>query len=484
MPSDNSFPPAFHPLKQETNQAVLTVAREAGVQIYLVGGYIRDALLNRYGNENCLVHDFDYAVLGRSAIEFGKALAEKLGGVFVLLDERTDTCRVVMEDGRQIDLAACVGGSLDADLHRRDLTVNALAWDSSRPDEIIDRVGGLDDLAEKRIRLVSEQSLIEDPLRLLRVFRFAAALDFSIEVEALAAVRAHVERLSSVAGERVTYELFGILDTPRAGKMITLMAETGLLEVIFPELVACRQVPTNSYHHLGLFEHSLQALIETETGFSDFPDWAQVSLAGSIGHKTSRLAAAKLAALLHDIGKPATWSVRQDGRHTFIGHDKLGAEMIEPTAVRLKWSRPLERFVAALVRWHLRPGALYHQGPPTQRAVYRFYREVGTEVPGLVLLALADFRSTRGPGLLEGRERLENQLRELLEGYAVFIEGQKQNAKMLDGRDVMDLLGIGPGPIIGLVLEDLEEARSLGEVTSKQQARDFVSERFKQKYCK
>ncbi|HEY9791987.1 MAG TPA: HDIG domain-containing metalloprotein [Candidatus Obscuribacterales bacterium] len=505
--ASTNFPPAFHPLKQEINQAVIKLAQANGVKVVLVGGYIRDALLGLY-DERRPPHDFDYAVLGGKAIELGHKAADALGGHFVLLDEALDTCRVVVDNDHssgglapagaedsglapagtrtavQIDFAGCMGGTLDTDLKRRDLTINALAWDPEKPDVIIDTVGGLEDLGAKRIKVISEQSLVDDPLRLLRVFRFAAALNFQIQPETLALVDKHAALLKNVAAERVSYELFRVLDTGIAGDATKQMADAGLLEIIFPELAACRRVPPNAFHHLGLFDHSVQTLIECEDAYPELPAWTSEYFERPLAHYCSRVAATKLASLLHDIGKPSTWTVRPDGKHTFIGHDKLGAEMVEEIAKRLKWARPVERFISSMVRWHLRPGGLFHQGPPTERAVYRFYRDVGPDLPELILLSQADFRATRGPGLLEGREILEKQISELLNGYVVFIEGRKRTPRLLDGRDVMQLLEIGPGPVIGEILELLEEARSLGEVMNKQQAQEFVLELYEQKYSK
>jgi putative nucleotidyltransferase with HDIG domain len=262
------------------------------------------------------------------------------------------------------------------------------------------------------------------------------------------------------------------------------MRETGILEIVFPEMRAMHRVPPNSYHHLRLFDHSLEVMRQTELSFAELPDWARDTFKSNLSYQVTRYGATKLAALLHDVGKPDTWVVAEDGRHTFIGHDKLGAEMCTGISKRLKWSKPVERFVGSLVRWHLRPGALFHQGLPTDRAVHRFYRTIGDEVPQLILLAMGDFRGTCGPGLQEGRELLENQLRELLEGYAVFIEGKKRTPRLLDGADVMKLLGMGPGPIVGQLLDELEEAQGLREITNKSQAEAFVKERFQEKYSK
>lgn len=476
-----TFPPEFHPLRQETNRQVLAAANEFGCKVYLIGGYIRDALLERF-DEQHRPKDFDYTVLNGSAIDLARHLQNRCGGHFVLLDTENDTARVVLENGIQIDLAGCVGGKLETDIQRRDLTINALAWDPADPDSIIDQVAGLDDLDSKMVRAISEASFADDPLRLMRAFRFAAALDFRMESRTREFVVKHAALLSGLAAERVSYELFAIMETPLAAVTIRSMGEAALLEQIFPELLAMHRVPPNSYHHLPLYDHSMEALKQAENALSELPEWAREQIMMPLSQQTTRFAAAKLASLLHDVGKPDTWNVTPEGKHTFISHDKLGAEMCDVIGRRLKWSRPVERFISNLVRWHLRPGALFHQGPPTERAVHRFYRTVSDDLPELILLALADFRATCGPGLKEGRELLENQLRELLTGYVVFREGQKKNSRLLDGADVMQLLGIEPGPIVGEILDELEEAQGLREIVNKQQAETFVKNRFQQKY--
>lgn len=472
------FPPEFHPSKQAINQAVLECAKTADAKVYLVGGYVRDALL---GNKDQL-KDFDYTVIGMPAIELGKRIAQTLNGHYVLLDTSNDTSRVVFDDGVQVDFAGCVGGSLTTDIQRRDLTINALVWDPQNPDEIIDEVGGLQDLSTKTIRAISSKCLAEDPLRLMRVFRFSATLNFDIDPATLNMVPALAEKLNDVATERISYELFLIIESARTAKTIEVMRQAQLLEVIFPEMRAMHRVPPNSYHHLGLFDHSIEVLRQTESSFADMPEWAKQTFSEHLSHSLTRYGGTKLAALLHDVGKPETWVVAEDGRHTFIGHDKLGAEMCTDIAKRLKWSTRVERFVANLVRWHLRPGALFHQGLPTDRAVHRFYRTIGDETPQLILLAQGDFRGTCGPGLQEGRELLENQLRELLDRYGVFIEGRKQTPKLLDGSDVMTLLGLQPGPTVGQLLEELEEAQALHEVRNKQEAEAFIRDRYREKY--
>jgi putative nucleotidyltransferase with HDIG domain len=480
-----TLPQEFHPSTQETHRAVLSVAHASGCKLYLVGGYVRDWLLGRFSSAR-LPKDFDYSVKNGSAVKLAQEVAAKLDGHFVMLDQDNDTARVVLDNGTQIDLAGCVGGTIETDIQRRDLTINAMAWDPDQPENVIDLVGGQSDLNTKIIRAISEQAFVEDPLRLLRTFRFASSLGFAIDPNTMKMVQTHAQKLARVASERISYETFAIMETSRAGQTVRAMSAAGLLDIIFPEMLEMHRVPPNSFHHLPLYDHSLEALDKAEAGFHLLPDWAREPFDWPLSNQISRLGATKLASLLHDIGKPQTWAVQQDGRHTFIGHDKIGADMSFETSKRLKWSKPVERFTANLIRWHLRPGALFHQGEPTERAIHRFYKSVGDETPQLILLAQADFRSTCGPGLADkqNRQHLENCLLELLRGYIVFREGTRSTNKLLDGTDVMNILNIAPGPAIGQLLEELEEAQALREVVTREQATEFVLEKFKQKYSK
>jgi putative nucleotidyltransferase with HDIG domain len=467
----------FNPFNQPANKDVFRLAETAGLKIYLVGGFIRDFLLNKEGNGS-FAKDLDFAVAGGPAIEFARQVAESLSGHFVLLDEKNDTARVVLDEGINLDFAGCVGGSIENDIKRRDFTINALAWDAAEPEKIIDLVGGMDDIKTLTIRAISEDNLVDDPLRLLRAFRFSATTSGAIDKVTLGYIGKQAKLLATVAPERISYELFLLMEHP-AFAVTQQMAETGLLEVIFPELTACRKVTTNAYHHLGLFDHSLELLKQAESRLNELPQWALDSFAQPISFGITRLSATKVACLLHDIGKPDTWQITDEGRHTFYGHDNLGAEMTETISERLRWSKPLSRFIVKLVKWHLRPGQLYHQGPPTTKAVHRFYRNVGFDLPELMLLAFADLDSTCGAGLPEeNKSLLAKNLIELFHGFSVFINEQRSTARFLDGNEVMHILGIKAGPIVGELLDLLDEAQGVGEITDKDQAKQFIKQAF------
>ncbi|HEY9787904.1 MAG TPA: HDIG domain-containing metalloprotein [Candidatus Obscuribacterales bacterium] len=477
-----NFRAGAHPLDNEWNRRVIAFADDEGKSIFLVGGFLRDAVISPRRDA---LRDLDYAVEGGNAVLFARNLAEKLDGHFVLLDGANDTARVVVEDGTVLDFAGCVGGSIESDLRRRDFTINALAWHQSHPDELIDTVGAMRDIKDLQIRAISESAFMDDPLRVLRAFRFSASLNATIDAKTLAWAKKHSGSLKNVAAERINLELFTIFNGEKAGDVTNQLAFSGALEVIFPELTHCRKVTPNSFHHLGLFEHSIATVSELDARLPQLPDWVKEKSGAELSHGVTRLAAARVACILHDIGKPDTWVITPEGKHTFVGHDKVGAEMTERIGERLKWSRPVERLITKLVQWHLRPGQLFHQGPPTDKAVRRFYRNVGNDVPELMLVAFADLGATRGPGLMgENRINLEKDLLALLLGYRDFIEELGRRSPLLNGNDIMKLLSLPPGPIVGDLLKALEEARDLKEVLNRSQAEDFIKRRYAETYSK
>ncbi|HEY9776717.1 MAG TPA: HDIG domain-containing metalloprotein [Planktothrix sp.] len=479
------FPVGTHPLANELNKRMLDIASRHGYRIYIVGGFLRDALIYKQVGT---AKDIDYAVEKnnqdeRSALSLARLAANELDGHFVLLDETNDTARVVLKTGEGLDFAGCQGGDIKADVWRRDYSINALVWNPATPDEIIDYVDGVKDIASLTIRAISEKSIVEDPLRILRAFRFASYLGGFIEQKTIEWITAHRDLLKNVASERVNYELFLTLAQIKCAREVEQMASSGVLEAIFPELKETRRVTANAFHHLALFEHSVDTVPQLEAIYPTVDAWVRESAESELAFAVSKLAATKLACLLHDIGKPQTWEIQPDGRHSFFGHDKIGADMCEVIAERMKWASSVSKLIVHLVRWHLRPGALFHHGVPTDRAIARFYRSMGDDLPELMLLAFADFGATRGPGLMgENRKHQEESLMGLLNGYPAYREAARQRVKLLNGNDVMQLLSLKPGPVIGQILEALEEAQEFKEVLDRSDAERFVKKHFAEKY--
>lgn len=455
---------------------VRAVADPLGADLYLVGGAIRDGL-----RTGALPPDLDFMVLkgpaGQMAKDVAKQVAEHPDARYVLLDETFGIHRVVWVDGSDLvlDFSDGLENSLEKDLARRDVTVNAIGL-HLKTGTWHDPFDGRADLAARRIRMVSEQNLVDDPLRLLRVFRIGAHLQASLEVTTLDAVRRHAPKLLSAAPERIQYEFLKLLSVEPCSPYIKAMAETGLLEVLLPELTAAHEIPPNGYHHLNLFDHTLEVLHQSEQLLHELGSERPLFnlLRQEVRPGVTQMALIKFAALLHDVGKPATKAVRDDGRFTYYGHDQISATMTETVAGRLRLSRDVTGIIKKLVRWHLYP--CHFKPDSSRKALLRFYRRMGGDTPAIILLALADRYSTRGAPLTMAdlQTSRDNHLW-LLERYeterAVFTQ-----PPLLSGNQVMQALNLSPGPKVGKVMRALEEAQQLGKLTTEAEALAWLTQ--------
>ena len=467
---------------------------------YLVGGSLRDALLGRS------VADLDLSVASDSP-ELARALADRLGGHFVLLDAERGIARVVLDEGpvRTIDIAP-LRGDIHADLAERDFTVDALAAPieglaAGTAVALIDPHGGVADLEDGVIRLVSEQALVDDPLRLLRAVRLAAQLDFRLTPETADAIRRHAGRIGQAAAERQRDELARCFATRRAGPALRLMDDLGLLERLFPEVTAGRGVTQPKEHHWDVFDHAIETVTaldfmlaeeEPPDGRKARPDgrearfrralWDALAFlpglrehfAEEVSEGRSRAAILKLAGLLHDVAKPETRAPDATGRIRFFGHAERGAETARHVMRRLRFSRREVELVATMVEEHLRPGQLSQEGPPSRRALFRFFRDTGEAAESVLFLSLADHLAARGPRL-----RIVGWGRHVAYIAHVLARRDEEESivrppRLLTGNDIMAALGIGPGPEVGRLLGALEEAQAGGEVAGNDDALEFV----------
>lgn len=481
-----AMPAKSQPLDHEIVRRVLALGERQNLNLYIVGGYLRDILLAERLNKNdpaLPIKDLDFAVEGGSASSFARFLASEISAHFVALDEKNDTARVVLDNGVTLDFAGCLVGTIEADVRRRDFTINSFVWCKNTPTTILDFVGGVSDIDNLLIRSLSESVFVEDPLRILRAFRFAALINGTIEETTKKWLANQVGKLASVACERINFELFLLLGQASSAGYINDMAAAGIFELIFPELQATKKVTSNAFHHLGLFDHSVETTVQLQNNLEKMPDWVQAVMKEELSPHVNQLAVTKLACLLHDIGKPDTWVINEEGRHTFYGHDELGAKMCQVIAERMKWSRAVTHLIVDLVKWHLRPGQLFHHGEPSQKAINRFYRTVDNVMPPLLLVALSDLSATCGPGIkANDRKLLVHNLFALLEGYKAFKTERALKPRLLDGSRVMELLKITQGPIVGELLDQLDEAQELNQVVDKSEAEHFVRNLYIDKY--
>ncbi|UCH86184.1 MAG: CCA tRNA nucleotidyltransferase [Dehalococcoidia bacterium] len=459
------------------------------LEAYVVGGFLRDALLRRESN------DVDLAVAA-DPLSVGRELADVLAGHFVRLHEEHKAARIVLPVGeavRSLDLLP-LRLEIEADLAQRDLTINAMAVPieelvGEREPSIIDPCGGRRDLDERTVRMVRPEVLRADALRLLRAVRLCAELDFALEPETAAVIAEYAPLLFQTAPERQRDELMRILATPRAAAGLRLADELGLLEPLLPEVVATKGEEQPKEHQWDVFDHSLETVVALDAllGSEEPADkrWARLwrelwgemeefpavreHLEEEVSQGHSRTAHLKLAALLHDIAKPETRTIEDGGRMRFFGHAQAGAVRAAAVARRLRFSGAEVRQVEAMVKEHLRPLQIAHDGPPSRRALYRYFRDAGEAGIDVLFLSLADHLATVGPRLDwdDWRAHLG------VVGYILAWRFQEEKAvppRLITGHDLMDALGLTPGPLVGRLLEAVQEAQAAGEVTTREQA--------------
>jgi len=412
-------------------RGVLGRIADGGHQAWLVGGTVRDALLGREAHGTFdVATDLDpEAVRGRFAHVKPVGIAH--GTVLVIEDDVKVECTTFRREGPYPDARRPAHveftGDLAEDLARRDLTVNAMAWDP-RAGTFADPIGGLADLAAGVLRAVGDPAarFHEDGLRPLRVARFAATLEMTPEPETRAALGSALDRARMVAAERVREELSRMMAARRPSVGFELMREAGLLALWLPELDRCHGVPQNRFHAHDVYAHSLLAC---DGVAADRP-------------------VVRWAALLHDIGKPDT-RVERKGDGTFWGHDAAGATLAGGLLDRLRFPLEMRDAIVHLIAEHM----FDYRPEWTDAAVRRWLRRVGPEaVDDLLALREADARATS-----PGREAALDGLRVRIEAVRARADALTVRDLAVDGADVMRSLGIGEGRVVGEVLEALLE---------------------------
>jgi poly(A) polymerase len=419
---------------------------DAGHELFLVGGSVRDALLGRLGD------DLDFATdarpeqvkalargwaesLWETGIAFGTVGLARDGFRLEVTTYRAESYR---SQSRKPEVS--YGDSLVGDLVRRDFTVNAMAV--SLPDHrFVDPYGGLPDLALGLLRTpgLPEDSFSDDPLRMLRAARFAAQLGFTVDPAVVAAMRAMTGRLAIVTAERVQGELSKLLlaDAPRRG--LELLVDTGLAELVLPELPGLAMQADPEHHHKDVYQHTLAVLDNAIRLEPHGPDLVL-----------------RLAALLHDIGKPKTRRFEDAGGVSFHHHEVVGAKMARERLGQLKYSKDITEAVCKLVELHLRFYG-YGRGEWTDSAVRRYVRDAGPLLDRLHLLVRSDC-TTRNKRKAAAQSAAYDELEARI---AVLAEQEELSSIRpdLDGNAIMALLGLSPGPLVGAAYNVMLELR-------------------------
>ncbi len=439
-----------------------------GFRLALVGGPVRDALLGRLGN------DLDFTTnakpeetkkilkvwaenIWETGIEYG-TVAGKRGDTTV----EVTTYRSESYDPESRKPEVVYGENIEGDLSRRDFTVNAMALElTSDIPEFIDPYNGLADLAEKILRTptTAENSFSDDPLRMMRAARFASQLGFEIAPDVLQAMKDMAGRISIISAERIRDEFTKLLMSPRPRLGITILVETGLAEIVLPEIPKLRLEIDEHHHHKDVYEHSITVL-EQAIANEDRLGGANLII--------------RLAALLHDIGKPKTRSLIAGGGVSFHHHEIVGARLTKSRLKALRFDGETIDQVETLVALHLRFHG-YGDGEWTDSAVRRYVRDAGDLLTHLHVLTRADC-TTRN---LKKAERLA-KVYDSLEARIEKLMEQEELSKIrpdLDGAQVMELLQIKPSAAVGKALDFLLELRlengPLGQERATQELLDW-----------
>ncbi len=463
------------------------------IPVYLVGGAVRDAMLGKS------VHDLDFVLPGE-VMKHARQVADKLGAAFFPLDEERDAARLILVDqtGQRhtLDFASFRGSDLVSDLKGRDFTINAMAVDIRSNQTLYDPLGGASDLRAKLLRACSSSAFKDDPVRILRSIRLAAALDFHILPDTRSSMRRSVSGLSRTSAERIRDELFKIFSGPQPSTSILALEILGALPYILPELIELKGVEQSPPHVYDVWEHTLGVLRQLENVLQALHrEYDQEAAANvSMGLLVMRLGRYRgqiedhfqaslnpdrtlrgllfFAALYHDIAKPRTKQVEDSGRIRFLRHDQLGEEMVSERARRLRLSNSEIARVRRIVRHHLRPILLAQsQASLTRRAIYRFFRDTDPAGVEVCLLSLADVLATHGLNIsTEAWSKHLDVVRGLMEAWWENPQESVAPPEIINGHELMNHLQIRPGPVVGKLLNAIRENQATGVIQTKEQA--------------
>lgn len=441
--------------------------------IYLVGGAVRDALM---GKSTC---DRDIAIKG--AEKFACKIAEKFDGTFIVLDDVNHIYRVVLPDKiNYLDISELQGNSIEEDLLRRDFTINAIAYDL-KTEEFVDVTGGIEDLKNATLRHIKDENFADDPLRVLRAFRFAAVTGFEMTQGLQAAIKKYLPLALNPAPERINYELMKLLGGKYGSKVLLLLDEFGLLEKLFPCVNEMKRVTPNSHHHLDLFHHVVETVRQIEIAYENASPEVREHLDRVDFGGFPRINHLKLAGFLHDIGKFSTWTIESTGRHRFIKHDDAGSKMVVPLLKEWKFSKKQIEYISCMIKNHIYPSNVIAAPELNEKVMMRYVRKMEDNVIDNIILARADRLSARGVDITQ--EMIEsnlNGLEKLLQFYLSKRETLEPLPKLLDGKEIMSILNIKQSPSLGNIIKALKEAQLNGEVNSKDEAVSFIKEWYRE----
>ena len=437
------------------SKIISDLSREIQIDAYLVGGCVRDLMLNP--SKDAI--DVDIMVEG-DGIAFAKILAQKINVPKIVPFKKFATAKIPFKEF-EIEVASArlekydkssrspsevTLSNIQDDLLRRDFTVNAMAVSLNEQNfgEFFDPFNGMEDLNNKILKtpLDPDTTFSDDPLRMMRAAYFASKLSLSIEKNCLESIKDNAERISIVSQERITNELFKILGTKKPSIGLDILQQSGLMTFVFPEISVMYGLDqSNEYHHKDIFYHTLE-VVDNAAQLSDKLDL-------------------RLAALVHDIAKPNTRRLSKSKGYTFYGHDDVGARMLKGISTNMKFSNSTRDYITKLTSLHLRPISLAKKDV-TDSAIRRLIVDAGEEIDDLMKLCRADI-TTKNPKnitkYLGNFDRVEKRMNEVIE-----IDELKAFQSPVRGDEIMKMFDLPPGKEVGKIKTMVEDAIINGEI--------------------
>lgn len=438
------------------------LAKREEAPFFLVGGYLRDLVLRKKRK------DYDFA-LSREAISFVHTIEEALQLHFFRIgkEEETTTFRIIKNE-MTMDITLFQGRILEEDLRRRDFTINSLAY-SLRDGTWHWAEGALEDIEQRRIRVVSDRSFDLDPLRMLRAIRYVCTLDdFSMDRKLWEEITSKVDLILRIPGERIKMELDQVLSSPRRHAGLKILYETGLLITLFPELKGLDYLGQDEHHHLDALSHTLLAL--------DKISWVmeRMSLKGfDLSLSQEDLICLGYAILFHDIGKQNTLSKDEKGEVHFYHHESLSCEAARRIMERLRFSNLMRERVLHLIQNHMRILNLSRE--TKEMALKRLVHQIGEETPLLIIHSLSDKEASRGILSRQDDDIVENHCLHLIELFRQ--EEVVHPPPLITGNDVL-ALGYHAGPRVGQILNIIRQRQVEGEIKTREEAIRMLREKF------
>jgi len=493
IPMEKEF--AFSPLIKEISKLLPRVK-----EIYLVGGAVRDAILQKESK------DLDFTLKG-DALRIARKVANSLKGSYYRMDDEHQTGRVILtdDDGSRtvLDFSKFRGTDIEADLNLRDFTINSMAVNIHSPNELIDPLGGLADLQGKRLKMCGSNSFSDDPVRIYRAIRMAACYQLKMDADTKSALKASVPLLDQPSIERVRDELFKILESPKPATSLIALDMLKALKFTLPEIGKLKNVKAAYPHAMNGWEHSLQTirtleeiLLLLDVGFRPDNESGGNLISGLISHQFGRyrenfyqhfstnlstdrslLSLLNFSALYHDISKTELESITEEGKTRYPGHEEAGANIAKKRTQKLRLSNNESQRIWSIVHHHGRIRPFSREDiVPTALDAYRFFLSADESGVDVILLSLADLIATYGSALPQDKIGAHIAVcRVLLEYY--WETPEKINPpEIIDGRVLMRKLRLTPGPLIGNLLSAIREAQVIEEISTEKDALAFAKE--------